>query len=87
MISYFHTRNTYIIPVLITMEKFCLKWDHFQDNISKSFRNLRKEKDFFDVTLISEDDEVVLAHKVVLSASSEMFKYILRRADHSKPMV
>ena len=69
------------------MEKFCLKWDHFQDNISKSFRNLRKEKDFFDVTLISEDDEVVLAHKVVLSASSEMFKYILRRADHSKPMV
>ena len=48
---------------------------------------MRKENDFYDVSLVSDDDKVVSAHKVVLSASSEFFKNILRKADHSKPMI
>ena len=48
---------------------------------------MRKENDFYDVSLVSDDDKVVSAHKVVLSASSEFFKSILRKADHSKPMI
>ena len=70
-----------------TMEKFCLKWNDFQTNVSISFSTLRKEQDFYDVTLLSDDDKVVSAHKVVLSASSEFFKSILKKADHSKPMI
>ena len=69
------------------MEKFCLKWNDFQVNVSKSFSTLRKEHDFNDVTLVSDDHEVLSGHKVVLSASSEFFKSILRKADHAKPMI
>ena len=69
------------------MEKFCLKWNAFQENVSKSFSALRKEQDFHDVTLVSDDNEVFSAHKVVLSASSDFFKCILRKADHAKPMI
>ena len=32
-------------------EKFCLRWNDFQDNISVAFRELRDDSDFFDVTL------------------------------------
>ena len=69
------------------MEKFNLKWNDFQINVTKSFSSLRKEKDFFDVTLVSDDEQHVSAHKVVLSASSEFFKNILRKAQHSSPMI
>ena len=69
------------------MEKFCLKWNDFQSNVSKTFSTLRKEQNFFDITLLSDDGETVSAHKVVLSASSEFFKSVLRIADHSKPMI
>ena len=69
------------------MEKFSLKWNDFKENVSNSFSTYRKENDFYDVSLVSDDDEVVSAHKVVLSASSEFFKTILKKADHSKPMI
>ena len=69
------------------MEKFCLKWKDFQVNVSNSFCTLRQENDFFDVNLVSDDGCTISAHKVVLSASSEFFKTILRKADHSKPMI
>ena len=32
-------------------EKFCLRWNDFESNISGAFRELRDDKDFFDVTL------------------------------------
>ena len=69
------------------MEKFNLKWNDFQVNISNSFSTLRKENDFYDVNLVSDDNQVVSAHKIVLSASSEFFKSILRKVDHTKPMI
>ena len=69
------------------MEKFNLKWNDFQVNVSNSFSTLRKENDFYDVNLVSDDNQVVSAHKIVLSASSEFFKSILRKVDHSKPMI
>jgi len=32
-------------------DKFCLRWNDFHENISNTFRELRKDNDFFDVTL------------------------------------
>ena len=69
------------------MEKFCLKWNNFQSNASKSFSCLRKEEDFFDVTLVSDDEQHIAAHKLVLSASSEFFKNILKKTSHSNPLI
>ena len=46
------------------VEKFCLKWNDFHSNASKSFSNLRNEDDIFDVTLTSDDQKQISAHKV-----------------------
>ena len=51
-------------------EKFSLKWNDFHSNVSKSFEMLRNEEYLQDVTLVSDDDFQVKAHKLVLSASS-----------------
>ena len=61
------------------MEKLSLKWDHFQTNVTKTFGFLRQEQDFSDVTLVSEDEDFISAHKIVLAGSSEFFKGILKR--------
>jgi len=67
-------------------EKFCLRWNDFESNISVAFRELRDDKDFFDVTLAC-DDEQIQAHKVILSACSPFFRSILRKNPHAHPLL
>ncbi|XP_023339244.1 protein tramtrack, beta isoform isoform X22 [Eurytemora carolleeae] len=67
-------------------EKFCLKWNDFESNISLAFREIRDEKDFFDVTLACDDDQLQ-AHKVILSACSPFFRNILKRNPHQHPLL
>ena len=67
-------------------EKFCLKWNDFEANISGGLRELRDDKDFFDVTLACEDDQIS-AHKVILSACSPFFRNVLRRNPHQHPLL
>ena len=69
-----------------TAEKFCLRWNDFDSNVSQAFRELREEKDFFDVTLACEDNQVS-AHKVILSACSPFFRSVLRRNPHQHPLL
>lgn len=59
-------------------EKFCLRWNDFERNISSAFRDIRDEKEFFDVTIACEDEQLQ-AHKVILSACSPFFRSVLRR--------
>ena len=54
-------------------EKFCLRWNDYQDNVSTAFATLRKDSDFTDVTLACQDGHQFEAHKVVLAASSPFF--------------
>ena len=68
-------------------EKYCLSWNDFKDSVSRSFGLLREEKDFFDVTLVTQDEVHLSAHKVVLSASSQFFKNILRKSPSNHPMI
>ena len=68
-------------------EKFCLKWNDFNSNVSKSFRILRNEEYLHDVTLVSDDYNKVSAHKLVLSACSEYFKDIFKNNPHSHPLL
>jgi len=67
-------------------EKFCLRWNDFESNISVAFRELREEKDFFDVTLACDDNQVQ-AHKVILSACSPWFRNVLRKNPHQHPLL
>ena len=67
-------------------EKFCLRWNDFESNISSSFSELRDDKDFFDVTLAC-DDEQIQAHKLIISACSPFFRNVLRRNPHQNPLL
>merc|ERR1719342_94780 len=68
-------------------EKFSLKWNDFQLNTHKTFSKLRKEDDFFDVTLVADDQKQMMAHKIILSSCSEYFKNILKTNNHSHPIL
>jgi len=71
---------------MASAEKFCLRWNDFEANISVAFRELREEKDFFDVTLACEDSQVS-AHKVILSACSPFFRNVLKKNPHQHPLL
>jgi len=71
---------------MMASEKFCLRWNDFESNISTAFRELRDDKDFFDVTLACNGDQIQ-AHKVILSACSPFFRNILRRNPHQHPLL
>jgi len=70
----------------MSSEKFCLRWNDFESNISNAFKELRDDKDFFDITLAC-DDEQIQAHKVILAACSPFFRNILRRNHHQHPLL
>eukprot|EP00092_Neocalanus_flemingeri_P014549 GFUD01015698.1.p1 GENE.GFUD01015698.1~~GFUD01015698.1.p1 ORF type:complete len:323 (+),score=81.10 GFUD01015698.1:258-1226(+) len=67
-------------------EKFCLRWNDFETNISVAFREIREEKDFFDCTL-SCGSRQIQAHKLILSACSPFFRSILRQNPHQHPLL
>ena len=71
----------------MTSEKFCLKWNDFQDNIRASFSSLREDQDFTDVTLVCDDNQSVEAHKVILSASSPQLRDMMKQNKHSNPLI
>jgi len=54
--------------------------------VSTAFRDIREEKDFFDVTLACDDSQVE-AHKVILAACSPWFRNILKRNPHQHPLL
>jgi hypothetical protein len=58
-------------------QQFALKWNDFHTSILTSFRHLRDEEDFIDVT-IACDGCSFMAHKVVLSACSPYFRSLLK---------
>ena len=67
----------------MTEEKFCLKWNDFEANISSSFKELRSETESCDVLLCpgggGDQDSQLGAHKLVLSACSAVLRQMLRR--------
>ena len=69
------------------MDKFFLKRNDFQSNVSKIFSSLKQEEHLFDVTLISDDEQHIAAHKLVLSGCSDFFKNVIKKASHSNPMI
>jgi len=67
-------------------EKFCLRWNDFESNISTAFREIRDEKDLFDCTL-SCGPKQLQAHKLILSACSPFFREIFKQNPHQHPLL
>ena len=68
-------------------DKFCLKWNDFQQNIISSYNGLRTELDYSNVTLVCENDHNIEVHKIIITASSQFFKTVLKRNKHPHPMI
>ena len=58
------------------VEDYYLRWNEFERNTANSFAKLRNEDSFFDVTLVSNDQKQISAHKLILSACSDTFRKI-----------
>ena len=67
-------------------QQFCLRWNDFQTNMVSSFKHLRDEKSFTDVTLAC-DGQTCKAHKMVLSACSPYFKVRHKKKHFRRPQV
>ncbi|XP_055550845.1 protein abrupt isoform X2 [Wyeomyia smithii] len=67
-------------------QQYALKWNDFQSSILSSFRHLRDEEDFVDVTIACEQRSFT-AHKVVLSACSPYFRKLLKANPCEHPIV
>ena len=69
------------------LEKLCLQWNDFKDDVTSAFGSLREDNDFADVTLACEDGKQIEANKVILAASSPFFQLLLKRNKHSHPLI
>ena len=68
-------------------EYFCLRWNDFKENFQSTFMFLKDDKDYADVTLASDDGQLLMAHKVILAASSPFLETILQENDHAHPIL
>jgi len=67
-------------------QQYFLKWNDYQSNMVSSFKHLRNEKSFTDVTLACEG-QTCKAHKMVLSACSPYFKALLEENPSKHPII
>ena len=67
--------------------KFLLSWNDFEANAPNTFRKLWTDQDFTDVTLATEDDHQIRAHKVIISSCSQFFRNLLIKNPHPNPLI
>ena len=71
MITLFICFQTNLLAIIkLFSVVYNLEYTDFQINISKLFQELMNDKYLADVTLVTEDDIQVRAHKIILSLSS-----------------
>ena len=71
-------------------ENIKLVWSDFQTDIGDSFKGLRANQDFTDVTLVCDDtSNTIDAHRIILSTGSSFFQQILRKqtVHHPHPLL
>lgn len=59
----------------------------FESSAPNILRELHRDQDFTDVTLVSADHQQIRAHKVILSAASPFFRDLLVRYPHTAPLL
>ena len=67
--------------------KLFLQWNDFQTTVFSAFRDLQKDQNLTDITLVSEDGQEVQSHKLLLVSSSPLFMHLLKRQKHPHPLI
>ena len=62
----------------MTPQKFKVTWHDYQVHLRDMLHEMQTSEDLTDVTLVCDDDKQIKAHKVVLSACSNVFKKITK---------
>ena len=83
---YWHLCSTFIICGM-EQDQLLLSWDDFEKMTQASFRDLLGETEFTDVTLATDDDKQIRAHKVIISSCSSFFKNILSKYPGKNPIL
>ena len=68
-------------------EKLCVKWNDFHMNIVSSYKDLRNDGDFSDITLVCDDGQQIEGHRIILCASSPFFNTMLKSKKHFHSMI
>ena len=68
-------------------DKCNLAWQNYTDHLREMLNELLESNELTDVTVVSEDSKQFKAHKVVLCASSLVFKNILCYGSFSNPIL
>ena len=68
-------------------DKYLMKVEDFDTNFVSSLNLLRDSEEFFDVTLVSDDEIQIQAHKVILSASSPFLRNVLKFNKNTCPLL
>jgi len=64
-----------------------MQWRLFKTHLAGTQQDLYQDKHFSDVTLVSDDDIQVAAHKVVLSSCSSVLRKLLLNNPHPHPLL
>ena len=64
-----------------------ISWQDFESRSPELIRNLWKDEDFSDVTLATDDGQIVRAHRVVLCSASSKLKGLLSVHKNHNPIV
>ena len=53
-------------------------WDSYTDHLKEMLQEMRRSEELSDVTLICDDKTQFRVHKIILGASSQVFKTIVK---------
>ena len=67
--------------------KIHMKWNDFQEKVNFTFKELRANMGFADVTLVCEDGQQFKAHKAIISTLCPFFSDILRNDFQAHPFI
>ena len=72
---------------IMDQEKFDITWHAHTDHLREMLRDMISTTELTDVTLVSEDKEQFKTHKIVLCASSPVFKSIVNDIQSTNPVI
>ena len=71
----------------MSSETYNISWHTYSDHLRQMLHEMLKSDKLTDVTLVCDDKRQFKAHKIVLSACSKTFKFIIDDLPHSSSVI